>query len=182
MAGLATIPAWRVIALWGVALALEFLVLRAVSEPRLAGPTLSFTGDSTAFSKQVSPASRDSAEVLTFAMLVRTPQVQVPGMTRLSRDSVKARLRQLRALNRDSLWRANNLPARLDAAQHDSLLRAFGAMLTPVAARIGAALDRAERDLIWLLIEILAVPVVLLLFTGAWLVARHRARPSAAAA
>jgi len=182
MAGLASIPAWRVIALWVAGLTLEFIVLRAVTEPPAAVPTFPLLADSTGFSNQLSPATRDSAEVLTFAMLVRTPQVHVPAATLSSGNGVQARLHQLRALNRDSLWRANRLPARLDPAQHDSLRRAFGAMLTPVAARIGATLAQAERDLILVLMETLAVPTVLLVFTGAWLVARHRAGPRPAAA
>jgi hypothetical protein len=170
LVGLGTIPGWRILGFWVIGLALEFLVVRATSEGARPVATFPPLAESLSASAR-SSAAADSDEVLSFALLVR--HVRVPHAAgRALADTLGSALQGLRAVNRESLWAANRLPAQLNAAQHDSLLRAVGTMLVP----LGKALGEVSRSLAQFLLELLAVPATLAVFTVAWLVARRRRR------
>jgi hypothetical protein len=178
LAELGTIPGWRVLGLWVIALALEFVIIRAVTEP--GRPMVLFIGHEAIDSSARSTAAADSDNVLSYAVLVRhIPRPQLAGHAARA-DSLAWALMNLRAANRESLWAANRLPPKLDAAQHDSLLAAIGTMLAPLAKAAGEAAKRFA----WFLIEVLAVPATLAAYTVAWFVTRRRRRelPSVAAA
>ena len=181
--GLATIPGWRVLALWVIGLSLEILVFRASAARTASVPSLLDRADLFA-GPPLSPAGRDSAEVLAFAVLVRHVALSATPREGAPPDSLARTLRELRTLDRDSLWTVQHLPARLSPAQHDSLLLGIGAMLAPIAAQASKPLAGLDAAIRRMLLEVFAVPATLAVFTVGWFVARRlrRRRPSVAAA
>ena|SRR6185312_13311612 len=124
-------------------------------------------------------AKRDSLAGLMFALIRETSHG-----SEAHRDSVLQHLTAvvhdtpLTTARRDSLYRALNVPARLSAAQNDSLRSSAESLLTPIVAPIAAGIAKGMSGMgAWLVITailFIAPGLVLLTLTIAWAYSRRR--------
>jgi hypothetical protein len=121
-------------------------------------------------------ASRDSLAALSFAIL--RAMNRDSGSISSEISQLGARSRPLSGAERDSLWRALDVPTRLSVAQRDSLKQMAGSLIAPVAGRMLKGIERSmSAAMPWIvafMVIVYGLPLGLVALTIAWFVARRR--------
>ena len=145
-----------------VAVILGSRLIRPTRPPTLEAQTMIWLEDGSA--TRVTPAGMDSLQALLFVAL---------RDSRLG-PSTSGRYPRELSSNRDSVWRAWNVPERLTQQQQDSLAastRQLAQVALPALERaIGGAADEAARQVTMILVPLLGLSVL----TVVWWLARRR--------
>jgi len=135
--------------------------------------------DLSAASETVPVARRDSLVGLMFALIRETSRgSQAHHDSVLQHLTAVVRDTPLTTKRRDSLYRALNVPARLSAAQKDSLRSSAESLLTPIVTPIAAGIAKGMSGMgPWLVasaILFFAPGLALLTLTIVWAYSRRR--------
>ncbi len=137
------------------------------------------TGNVNVAADTISVEKQDSLFAFLFAVLRETKRG-----SQAHRDSVRRELHvvaagtPLSAARRDSLYRALNVPARLNASQRDSLWSTAESLFAPVFRSMTAAAGKATSgmgpSLVIVAVMFLAPGVALIAVTILWVYSRRR--------